>query len=111
MKVALEIYSSSSKSTNDKQARCSIIAGDRVRSLGHLSSIIAIDVIPTLQNMCQSEHVYDNEYIEQLQLHDGYPSSLWGCNVGHHPHPSVEVQGIPDLRGKMPGSTYGSSSW
>jgi len=69
------------------------------------------NVIPTLQNMYQSEHVYDNEYIEQLQLHDGYPSSLWGCNVGHHPHPSVEVQGIPDLRGKMPGSTYGSSSW
>jgi len=76
MKTALEKYSClSNKSTSDEQARSSIIAGDRIRSLGHLPSIIAMDVIPTLQNMCQIEHVYDNEYIEQLQLH--HDPSLW----------------------------------
>jgi hypothetical protein len=81
VKTALEKYSClSNKSTSDEQARSSIIAGDRVRSLGHLPSIIAMDVIPTLQNMSQIEYVYDNEYIEQLQLHDD-PSISMHCET------------------------------
>ena len=67
VKTALERYNCSKASGSDDTSRNSIIVNNRVRSMGCLPPTIATDVIPSLQNMCYSERVHDNDCIEQLQ--------------------------------------------